>query len=918
MKKNLFVLTFICCLSIKLLVAQILNADFKQMEKTHDIYSLSQWGPYSKKYAGISNIPDFRKGIRFDVSVLPGFYRSKVLIPNVLFESGYFPWEVTTDMKKITYRYELEWKDRVYVDVTYSIKDSSTVLLAMKCVNRTTVPQDLALNLMAFLDYPEVFPKFSFVPSNDVTWVNGISYTDMAFSKHRPDDNLVYDGWARAEERKDDYIGGSAVGKNFGYDKTDEVIYSLSISQKQLTGKLCFRYRMKEGTTVSFQCSGLINQPIIFHGTGNFELMTLPYQLPKEGTQTLKLKSMGGSGIELNGFYYGPEKDFSECRIIEIEKKFKPEIEVNETNSSLILKYPDLSTQYGISWDFSPFKVREFLNDELDIFFRKNIQDHVRNVIPGNNLAHYTNVFLRPVELLPNSEKTITGLICAGNRTIVKNRLNDFNNKSKSLSKDTISDHYFSNILPEGEKYIFSQKMMKATLLSNVVYPIYTQGQYIRHFTPGKWWNSLYTWDSGFEAIGLNEIDPLKAYQCLNAYTTPEGSQSAFIHHGSPVPVQMFVFYDLWNKTQSKELLTYFYPRLKQYYEFLSGSSGQSTTRVLQSNLLKTWDYFYNSGGWDDYPAQKAVHDQKLEANVTPVITTAQIIRVAKILRMAAKELNRTKDTEKYDKDIALFTKALQTYSWDKKAGYFSYVTHNAQGNPVDFFRDSLSGKNYNMGLDGAYPLFSGICSPTQKDTLINHIFSENQMWTRSGIGVVDQSAPYYRIDGYWNGSVWMPHQWFIWKTMLDIGRPDLAFKIASKGLDVWKTETDESYYTFEHFLAKSGRGAGWHHFSGLSTPVLAWFNAYYKPGTVTTGFEIWIEQQKFSKDLREYEALLSFDQATDKHNRSMILGMNPSKKYKAIFEGIEVKTSSPFPGNLQIVLPETNKSGKLTIIPID
>ena len=39
---------------------------------SHDIASLHTWGPYSKRYAGISHIPDMRKGIRFDFSVMPG------------------------------------------------------------------------------------------------------------------------------------------------------------------------------------------------------------------------------------------------------------------------------------------------------------------------------------------------------------------------------------------------------------------------------------------------------------------------------------------------------------------------------------------------------------------------------------------------------------------------------------------------------------------------------------------------------------------------------------------------------------------------------------------------------------------------------------------------------------------------------
>ncbi|MCK7553755.1 hypothetical protein MKQ70_01550 [Chitinophaga sedimenti] len=469
-------------------------------------------------------------------------------------------------------------------------------------------------------------------------------------------------------------------------------------------------------------------------------------------------------------------------------------------------------------------------------------------------------------------------------------------------------------ILPEGEKYLFSQQLLKSTLLSNVVYPVYTQNQYIRHFTPGKWWNSLYTWDLGFIALGLSKVNTELAIDAINAYLTPPGSQSAFVHHGSPVPVQAYAFLEVWNQTQSKELLHYFYPRLKQYYAFLSGQYGSTSTRIFNSDLLQTWDYFYNSGGWDDYPPQVGVHNQHLEKRVTPVITTAHAIRFAKILRMAASALNLKADVKAYDKDISRFTAALQKHSWDAKSGYFSYVKHDDTGNPAGFFNDPASGANFNMGLDGAYPLVSGICTPPQRDTLINKIFSDKHMWTPSGICVVDQSAPYYRTDGYWNGAVWMPHQWFVWKTMLDLAQPELARKLASKGLDVYKTEADASYYTFEHFLAASGRGAGWHQFSGLSTPVLAWFDAYYKTGTVTPGFEIWIEQQAFNENHTAFNARLSFDQSTLAHERTLLVGMNPAFDYKATFNGQAVPAERIGKGVLAVRLPAKNEAGTLRI----
>lgn len=261
---------------------QVLSLNPDKLKDTHDI-ALSPWGPYSKKYAGISHIPDQQKGLRYDISVMPGYYRNKVLVPNVRFESGYFPWKISNDMSHITYRYELEWKDRVFVDVTYIVRDSSTVLVQMNCVNNTQLPQNLVLNLMGYLDYPEDYPNVSVDLPENCQWGNGISYQDMAYAVPRPSDHLVYNGWLRGEERNGDYIGGSALAKGFGKDKNDKVVYSVPVSGEQRSGIFYFRYRAKKNAVATFKASGLVNDTLKFKGTGNFELLEVPYRTGSKG-----------------------------------------------------------------------------------------------------------------------------------------------------------------------------------------------------------------------------------------------------------------------------------------------------------------------------------------------------------------------------------------------------------------------------------------------------------------------------------------------------------------------------------------------------------------------------------------------------------------------------------------------------------
>ncbi|HVT85650.1 MAG TPA: trehalase family glycosidase [Chitinophagaceae bacterium] len=911
MRKYFFSLLLFQFVSCVMLVAQRrLIIDSAQESSNHDI-DLSAWGPYSKRYAGISHVSDIKSGMRFDFTVCPGYYRNKILIPNVLFESSYSPWKVSPDMHQITYRYQLEWKDRVYADVTYYIIDSSQVLVEMKCVNNTDYIQNLSLNGLSFINYPDNYPEVTYQNDPFTKWINAVDYDSINVVTKPPQYRLVYNGYQLDEIRSGESLDGSLLAHDFGKEINDEVFYDLKNVKESGDGTLTFRYRVKQGDTARFRLEGLSNETLDFVGTGKFELKSVPIKF--NGENKLALRSLSKTAIELDGFFITNPDHPDIPKITEQKKDFVPVMNGDNDSRKLLLKYKDDNSFYGMAWEYPNSEVREVLNDELDIFFRLNANNNVGKKFIGNGKGHFTNIFLRPVEVKPHNERRVYILLCSGSENEVKNELNDFDVvKLKSKIKEYKID---DAILPAGKKYEFGNQLMQAALLTNVVYPVYTQRQYIRHFTPGKWWNSLYTWDEGFISLGMSEVDIQKSFETVNAYTTAPGSQSAFIHHGSMVPVQFSAFLELWNKTQSKEMLQYMYPRLKQYYQFMVGETPTSTTRM-PSNLLKTWDYFYNSGGWDDYPPQHYLREHNsLYKSVTPVITTAQCIRVAKIMRLCAEELGLRNDLKDYDTQIKLLTDALQKYSWDEKSGYFSYVVHDKNVMPERIFRYPEDSSNSNMGLDGVAPLVSDIATPAQQKQMIEKIFSPKHLWTPYGITAVDQSASYFRQDGYWNGTIWMPHQWFMWKALLDLGEGDKAYQIAHTALELWERETELTYNTFEHFISSSGRGAGWSQFSGLSSPVLNWFAAYYKIGQVTTGFETWIEKQGFNKDFSSYTATLSFDETSSyPHQRCMLICMNPNNKYEAYFDNKKLRIVSYHPGFVQIYIPESIKEGQLKI----
>ena len=926
------------------------NIDYSKLEGIHDL-SLPDWGPYTKRYIGVSHIPEKNAGIRFDLSVFPGFYRRKVFVPNVLFENSYHPWEASPDLEYFSFRHELEWKDQVYADISYSEINDKSRLIRMECVNNTENNQNLAMHFMASINFPpikEYSPYTSIYPAivtlpEGAKWFDAIEYEDLQFAKQRPSDNLVVDGKMRGEIRDDGFVNGSGIGNGFGMDKGDFVAYNFNLESPVENAVIYIRYKMSSKNNLVFTLSGITETEIILKGkeglnvregedennvSGAHGLQSEPDLTDKlndfcvaivklgrleSGENKLTLTSNGGNAVEIDGFVILDENQVDNIHLDIKKWNPVPQFSVGPVDNSLIIKYDDVDIYYGLLWQFPLYEIREWNGRDLADYFKQMVNEHVKTVFEGEGNGHYLNVFMKPIELQPSSSRTIYGIICSGSEEEVENclsEMNAFQDKYEHIYADAKQKVIHKPVNPEGEKYTFSVERMQATLSTNVVYPVYTQKQYIRHSAPGRWWDCLYTWDSGFIGLGHLQTDTRRAVENLNAYVQEPDAQSAFIHHGSPVPVQQYLFSELWNTTQSKEMLEYFYPRLKQYHDFMAGHFGSSTMNSLKSDLLKTWDYFYNSGGWDDYPPQKYTHDNQLEATVTPVINTSHAIRSAKMLRMAARYLGKDDEVTELDNDIKTFTDAIQDYAWDEKSGYFGYVVHDKDGNPTEIlkYKDEV---NYNMGYDGAYPLIAGICTEAQKEQLLSYLKSDKHIWSSVGLSAVDQSAPYYRIDGYWNGTVWMPHQWFFWKTMLDMGEDEFAFKIATTALDVWKKEVEATYNCMEHFLIETGRGAGWHEFSGLSSPVVVWYSAYFCPGNFTAGFDTWVENKSFNENNTSFSADLTFTGTNNKS--SVVVCMNPDYEYEATWNGEIINFKTLAEGTLSIPIADKTK-GKLIV----
>ncbi len=781
------------------------------LKKENNLF-LPQWGPYNKSYLGASHIADKDRGFRFDLNLFPGFYSKTVLLPKDNADGGVKMLHSSADVSHYLYRYELRWQDKIYMDAEF-VSDNEKLTVVCNFVNDTEYPESLALDAVMSMRCCSQNRRdqrgISISKESGTVWVDAIDYTDINLNQ-----KIAYDGLLLGEARGNEFTSASYLSsEHFGAEGN----FAEYKFEPVLTDKFFIRYKGHGSVTLKTKrfCYEL---DLPQHDC----VETFKADISKEMLSEFKIYPHNAK-LELDGFLIGGNAEFYDDIT-----PFIPKVSDNGENLEVCFS----NYNYQVLCDTQSYSVRRLHTNDPGMLLLDRVHSNLAEMFSeGENLRQYVDVFIRPIFLDAKSSKKITITICA----------------NKSENYNACHEFYEPPHNAEGNKYMLSQKIMSAVTLTNVVWPVYYRRKFILHNTPGRNWDSLYTWDSGFIGMGLAEMSTQRAVECLNMYMTDVADRhSPYIFHGSPVPTQILLYAHLYAKNGDKEFLKEFYPRIRQQYRFFADM--RKDKKIKENGLFALWDIFYNSGGWDDYPTQVYVHKHHLEETVCPVVNTAFTVLCGKILKNLAAEIGE--DTVEYDEDIRFYSDAVNKYAWDEKSGYYGYVSYD--NGPRILMVDGVNG---NMGMDGVYPYIAGISDSKQSRAIIKNI--KSGLMTELGVGTVDIRAPYYKIDGGWNGSIWMPHQWILWKALLDNGEIDLATEVAEKALKLWEKEVSLTYDCYECFSLINGRGKGFHQFSGLSTPVLMWFSALYRPYTVTTGHLSIVKNQKKESNLYSFDVKL-------------------------------------------------------------
>ncbi|MGN1348628.1 MAG: hypothetical protein ACI4VI_06755, partial [Acutalibacteraceae bacterium] len=166
------------------------------MKKLDNFFPL--WGPYGKKYLGISRVADesMKEGVRFDFTVSPTIFASDAKVPNSTFMCGVRAWQCSSDYSVFSYRFDLEGKDDVYAIVSYVRLNDDEILTRTEVFNNTEVTQNILINYFSSMEYREETYTLLKKPENCV-YVDAADYKSYEYAIKRPWDEENPDAWIK-------------------------------------------------------------------------------------------------------------------------------------------------------------------------------------------------------------------------------------------------------------------------------------------------------------------------------------------------------------------------------------------------------------------------------------------------------------------------------------------------------------------------------------------------------------------------------------------------------------------------------------------------------------------------------------------------------------------------------------------------
>lgn len=165
--------------------------------------------------------------------------------------------------------------------------------------------------------------------------------------------------------------------------KGDTVTFTLSLTAPLHTPCLCVRYWNPADESSEYDVNGQVTLRLPPCQKPSIAILPLNASIPA-GKFTLTLTAAGVGGAKLDCLALCEQADAGNFTVTLRGDGFRPQAEPAADENYLTLQYPHIQECYGILWDDITTHIRTIENDELDIFLRDTVHDHVNATLRGN------------------------------------------------------------------------------------------------------------------------------------------------------------------------------------------------------------------------------------------------------------------------------------------------------------------------------------------------------------------------------------------------------------------------------------------------------------------------------------------------------------------------------------------------------
>ena len=323
----------------------------------------------------------------------------------------------------------------------------------------------------------------------------------------------------------------------------------------------------------------------------------------------------------------------------------------------------------------------------------------------------------------------------------------------------------------------------------------------------------------------------LNACFLTNGLLTPPANPQA-----AP-PTNLFALWELFQKTHDRAMLTRFYPYAKRRYREMTAAG-----RVDAARALFAWPAppARNDLALAGMPAGGPKQDAgEFSSRAFAPDYSAYVIRAAKILRLMAEETQQPDaDASQYKRDIVAATSALNETLWDDL--HDTYAAKAVDGMPISEKDDAEASLLPLIAGSGAVP-------PSRRIVLMNRLSDPALFWSDAGIRSMSKAALNYHPTVLSEGAVRFGQNWLLWKALLDAGETQTAQKLADNLLRAHAAQS-AAYHCPEALDGDTGLAFGAPDFTGDSCALIALYQAYHTPGTVSAGWDLDILSQHYDR----------------------------------------------------------------------